>query len=80
MVQKIFITKMNFSKIKFKNIAYLFSCAIFFIMTSCEEDLTKGKAITIKTFLHRSLITLISYRDSGFVTLKAKLQSLKNMS
>ena len=42
---------MNFiSNINFKNIAYLFSCAIFFIFTSCEEDLTKPKGGDEKNF------------------------------
>lgn len=61
------------SKIKFKNIAYLLSCAIFFIMTSCEEDLTKGKDSKNKNFPSQIINNAnIIQRDSGFVTLKAK--------
>lgn len=64
---------MNFiSNINFKNIAYLFSCAIFFIFTSCEEDLTKLKGGNEKNFpsqiIHNAKII---QRDSGFITLKA---------
>ncbi|MBB4805949.1 LPS export ABC transporter protein LptC [Chryseobacterium defluvii] len=58
--------------ISYKNIAYLFSCAIFFILTSCEEDLTKRNANQSKNFpsqiIHHANIV---QRDSGFVTLKA---------
>lgn len=61
------------SKIKFKNIAYLLSCAIFFIMTSCEEDLTKGNNSKNKNFPSQIINNAnIIQRDSGFVTLKAK--------
>ncbi|MGO4708898.1 LPS export ABC transporter periplasmic protein LptC [Chryseobacterium sp. 2TAF14] len=64
---------MNFiSNINFKNIAYLFSCAIFFIFTSCEEDLTKLDGNNNKNFpsqiIHNAKII---QRDSGFITLKA---------
>ncbi|WP_435525250.1 hypothetical protein [Chryseobacterium indoltheticum] len=64
---------MNFiSNINFKNIAYLFSCAIFFIFISCEEDLTKPKGGNEKNFpsqiIHNARII---QRDSGFITLKA---------
>ncbi|WP_294205910.1 LPS export ABC transporter periplasmic protein LptC [uncultured Chryseobacterium sp.] len=55
-----------------KNIAYLFSCAIFFITMSCEEDLTKSKDNQSRNFpseiIHNAHITK---RDSGFVTMKA---------
>lgn len=61
------------SKIKFKNIAYLLSCAIFFIMTSCEEDLTKGNNNKNKNFPSQIINNAnIIQRDSGFITLKAK--------
>ncbi|MCE3076356.1 LPS export ABC transporter periplasmic protein LptC [Chryseobacterium gwangjuense] len=61
------------SKINFKNIAYLLSCAIFFIMTSCEEDLTKGNNSKNKNFPSQIINNAnIIQRDSGFVTLKAK--------
>ncbi|OCK51783.1 LPS export ABC transporter periplasmic protein LptC [Chryseobacterium sp. CBo1] len=56
----------------FKNIAYLFSCAIFFILTSCEEDLTKLNGNDNKNFpsqvIHNAVII---QRDSGFITLRA---------
>ncbi|QQQ30433.1 LPS export ABC transporter periplasmic protein LptC [Chryseobacterium indoltheticum] len=56
----------------FKNIAYLFSCAIFFIFTSCEEDLTKLNGDNDKNFpsqiIHNAKII---QRDSGMITLKA---------
>lgn len=60
------------SKIKLKNIAYLLSCAIFFIMTSCEEDLTKGNDSKNKNFPSQIINNAhIIQRDSGMVTLKA---------
>ncbi|MFL9833458.1 LPS export ABC transporter periplasmic protein LptC [Chryseobacterium terrae] len=64
---------MNFiSNINFKNIAYLFSCAIFFIFTSCEEDLTKMDGNDNKNFPTRIIHNAkIIQRDSGFITLKA---------
>ncbi len=65
---------MNFSKkILYKNIACLFSCAIFFILTSCEEDLTKNKGSQSKNFPSQTINNAnIVQRDSGFVILKAK--------
>jgi len=58
--------------IQFKNIAYLFSCAIFFIFTSCEEDLTKKKGSENKNFPSQIINNAnIIQRDSGFITLKA---------
>lgn len=65
---------MNFSeKISYKNIACLFSCAIFFILTSCEEDLTKNKGNQSKNFPSQIINNAnIVQRDSGFVILKAK--------
>lgn len=65
---------MNFSKkIVYKNIACLFSCAIFFILTSCEEDLTKKNGNTSKNFPSQVINNAnIIQRDSGFVILKAK--------
>lgn len=65
---------MNFSKkIVYKNIAYLFSCAIFFILTSCEEDLTKKNGNNSKNFPSQIINNAnIVQRDSGFVILKAK--------
>lgn len=56
-----------------KNIAYLFSCAIFFIITSCEEDLTKNKGKENKNFPSQIINNAnIIQRDSGFVTMRAK--------
>lgn len=72
-LEKHFTTKMNFnSKISFKNIAYLFSCAIFFVLTSCEEDLTKKNGSESKNFPSTVIKNaVILQRDSGFITLKA---------
>lgn len=56
-----------------KNIACLFSCAIFFITTSCEEDLTKGAGRQSKNFPSQIINNAnIIQRDSGFVTMRAK--------
>ncbi|AZA63148.1 LPS export ABC transporter periplasmic protein LptC [Chryseobacterium indoltheticum] len=56
----------------FKNIAYLFSCAIFFIFTSCEEDLTKLNGDNDKNFPSQIIHNAnIIQRDSGMITLKA---------
>lgn len=67
-------TKMNFlNKISYKNIACLFSCAIFFVFTSCEEDLTKTNGSKSKNFPSQIINNAnIIQRDSGFITLKAK--------
>ncbi len=57
----------------FKNIALLFSCAIFFMLTSCEEDLTKVKGKQDKNFATQIIYdAYIIQRDSGVITLKAK--------
>ncbi|AZA56858.1 LPS export ABC transporter periplasmic protein LptC [Chryseobacterium shandongense] len=56
-----------------KNIAYLFSCAIFFMITSCEEDLTNNKGKNNKNFASQVINNAnIIQRDSGFVTMRAK--------
>ncbi|MCJ8155354.1 LPS export ABC transporter periplasmic protein LptC [Chryseobacterium sp. SSA4.19] len=56
-----------------KNIACLFSCAIFFIITSCEEDLTKNADKQSKNFPSQIINNAnIIQRDSGFVTMRAK--------
>ena len=74
MVQKTALQlRMNLiSNKNLKNIAYLFSCAIFFIFTSCEEDLTKLNGDNDKNFpsqiIHNAKII---QRDSGMITLKA---------
>ncbi|SIS84916.1 LPS export ABC transporter protein LptC [Chryseobacterium piscicola] len=68
------MTKMRiFSKnLKFKNIAYLSSCAIFFVITSCEDDLTKQKGSNSKNFPSTVIKNAnIIQRDSGIITLKA---------
>ena len=63
--------KLNFN-ILYKNIAYLFSCAIFFIFTSCEEDLTKRSGNENKNFPSQIIKNArIIQRDSGIITLKA---------
>jgi len=73
MVQKITLQLMKLiSNISYKNIAYLFSCAIFFIFTSCEEDLTKQKGSQSTNFPSQIINNAkIVQRDSGFVTLRA---------
>lgn len=65
---------MNFvNKISYKNIACLFSCAIFFVLTSCEEDLTKTNGSKSKNFPSQIINNAnIIQRDSGFISLKAK--------
>jgi len=64
-----FLTSKN---IKFKNIAYLFSCAIFFILTSCEDDLTKQKGTNSKNFPSQVINNAyIIQRDSGMITMKS---------
>ncbi|MFC5873820.1 LPS export ABC transporter protein LptC [Chryseobacterium arachidis] len=56
-----------------KNIAYLFSCAIFFMVTSCEEDLTKKNEKQNKNFPSQIINNAnIIQRDSGIVTMRAK--------
>jgi len=72
--ERLCTTKMNFSKkISYKNIACLFSCAIFFILTSCEEDLTKANGNKSKNFPSEIINNAnIIQRDSGFISLKAK--------
>ncbi|MBQ0152112.1 MAG: LPS export ABC transporter periplasmic protein LptC [Chryseobacterium sp.] len=61
-----------FSNLSYKNIAYLFSCAIFFIFTSCEEDLTKRNGNENKNFPSQIINNAhIVQRDSGRITLKA---------
>ncbi|WP_419870336.1 LPS export ABC transporter periplasmic protein LptC [Chryseobacterium sp. CT-SW4] len=63
---------MKVFNISYKNIAYLFSCAIFFILTSCEEDLTKQNGNQSKNFPSQIINNAkIVQRDSGFVSLKA---------
>ncbi|MBK1897432.1 LPS export ABC transporter periplasmic protein LptC [Chryseobacterium paridis] len=64
---------MKFKNLSYKkNIACLFSCAIFFILTSCEEDLTKRNGNQSKNFPSQIINNAnIIQRDSGFVTLKA---------
>jgi LPS export ABC transporter protein LptC len=72
--ERLYITKMQFIRnILNKNIAYLFSCAIFFIITSCEEDLTKAGGKQSKNFPSQIINNAnIIQRDSGFVTMRAK--------
>lgn len=60
-----------FKEIKFKNIAFLLSCAIFFV--SCEEDLASLNANNKKKNFPSQTINnaKIVQRDSGFIKLKA---------
>lgn len=59
-------------RIKYKNIALLFGCAIFF--ASCEEDLAKVNAANKKVDFPSQIIknANIIQRDSGLVKLRAK--------
>ncbi|RMZ59549.1 LPS export ABC transporter periplasmic protein LptC [Chryseobacterium nematophagum] len=68
-----------FKNIPFKkNIAYLFSCAIFFMFTACEEDLTKAGKNQSKNFPSQIINNAnIIQRDSGFVTLRAKARIIE---
>lgn len=73
--ERLYTTKMKFFRnISYKkNIAYLFSCAIFFMVTSCEEDLTNNKGKNNKNFASQIINNAnIIQRDSGFVTMRAK--------
>lgn len=71
--ERLYITNMKFVKNRsYKNIAYLLSCAIFFILTSCEEDLTKDKTVQSKNFPSTIIYNAkIIQRDSGFISMKA---------
>lgn len=56
-----------------KNIAILFGCAIFFMCTSCEEDLTKINKNQSTNFPSQIINNAhIIQRDSGIVTIRAK--------
>lgn len=60
------------SKIQFKNIANLFSCAIFFALISCDEDLTKTNRNNNTNFPSQIIHTAnIVQRDSGMIKLRA---------
>ena len=56
-----------------KNIATVLGCAIFFALTSCEEDLTKVNKNQSTNFPSQIINNAtIVQRDSGFVALRAK--------
>lgn len=61
-----------FSGIKFRNIAFSLSCAIFFV--ACEEDLTTKNTNNKKVNFPSQIIhnANIIQRDSGFIKLRAK--------
>ena len=57
----------------YKHIAYLLSGAIFFMMTSCDEDMSKTTANEKLNFPSQVINNAnIIQRDSGFVTMRAK--------
>ena len=59
-------------KIFYKNIAVLFGCAIFFVLNSCDEDLTKISKNQKTNFPSQIINNAnIIQRDSGMVKLRA---------
>lgn len=61
-----------FFTIKFKNIAVLLGCAIFFVFTSCDEDLTKINKNNKTNFPSQIIYNAnILQRDSGRIKLRA---------
>lgn len=65
---------MNFlEKINFKNIAGFLSCAIFFVLISCEEDLATVNKNQNTNFPSQIINNAnIIQRDSGMIKLRAK--------
>ncbi|MGC4128284.1 MAG: LPS export ABC transporter periplasmic protein LptC [Bergeyella sp.] len=60
-------------KIQSKNTAVLSGCAVFFALTSCEEDITKVNKDKNMNFPSQIINNAsIVQRDSGFVKLRAK--------
>ncbi len=61
-----------------KIIAVLLGCAIFFMCTSCEEDLTKINKKASTNFPSQIINNAnIIQRDSGFVTIRAKAKLIE---
>ena len=61
-----------FRKIFYKNIAAVFGCAIFFVLNSCDEDLTKIDKNNNTNFPSQIINNAnIVQRDSGVVKLRA---------
>ena len=61
-----------FRKISYKNIAAVFGCAIFFVLNSCDEDLTKIDKNNNTNFPSQIINNAnIVQRDSGVVKLRA---------
>lgn len=61
-----------------KNIAVLLGCAIFFMLTSCDEDLTKVNHNASKNFPSQIINNAqIIQRDSGFVSVRAKAKLIE---
>ena len=61
-----------FRKIFYKNIATVFGCAIFFVLNSCDEDLTKIDKNNNTNFPSQIINNAnIVQRDSGVVKLRA---------
>lgn len=66
------------SKILLKNIVALLGLAIFFVLTSCEEDLTQTNKKTNKNFPSRIIYNAdITRRDSGKVKVRFKAPLLE---
>lgn len=62
----------RFRKIFYSNIAGLLGCAIFFALTSCEEDLTQVNKNTNTNFPSQIINKAnIVQRDSGMIKLRA---------
>lgn len=78
--KNVFTSKMsiNFSSIWSKNIVTFLGLAIFFVLTSCEEDLAKTKKNAKKNFPSRIIYNAeIIRRDSGEVKVRFKAPLLE---
>lgn len=81
MVPKTYLSirmKQNLSRILVKNIVALLGLAIFFALTSCEEDLTETNKNANKNFASRIIYNAdIIKRDSGMVKVRFKAPLLE---
>ncbi len=78
--RRLFTNKMkqNLSRTIVKNIVALMGLAIFFVLTSCEEDLTKTNKSLNKNFASRVIYNAdIIKRDSGQVKVRFKAPLLE---
>lgn len=70
--------KLNFTRTILKNIVAFIGLAIFFVLTSCEEDLAKSKKNVNKNFASRIIYNAdITKRDSGKVKVRFKAPLLE---